>query len=164
MPAFLEMSPGLIFWTLINFGIFVFIIARYAWKPMLLGLSAREQSIADAIKGAEAANIASQAALAESKERITSAQQEMMEIVKEGRVQAEAVIRRASDEAELVKQQKLTEAKRDIERQKDEAIAELRAEVTTLVIGATEKLIGVKLDGEDHKRIIQSSVNELSKN
>jgi F-type H+-transporting ATPase subunit b len=102
--------------------------------------------------------------LKESKERIQAAQQEMMDIVKEGREQAEVVLRRAAEEAEGVKQQKLAEAQREIDRQKDDAIAELRAEVTALVIGATEKLIGTKLDGEDHKRIIESSVNELSKN
>lgn len=164
MPAFLQMDPGLIIWTLVNFGIFAFIIAKFAWKPMISAIQAREQTITDNIKGAEAANAEAQQLLKESKDRIAAAQHEMMDIVKEGRVQAEAIVRRAAEEAEVVKQQKLAEAQREIERQKDDAIAELRAEVTSLVIGATEKLIGTKLDGEDHKRIIQSSVNELSKN
>jgi F-type H+-transporting ATPase subunit b len=164
MPAFLQMDPGLIIWTLVNFGIFAFIIAKFAWKPMITAIQAREQTITDNIKGAEAANAEAQQVLKESKDRIAAAQQEMMDIVKEGRVQAETILRRAAEEAEVVKQQKLSEAQREIERQKDDAIAELRAEVTALVIGATEKLIGTKLDGEDHKRIIQSSVNELSKN
>lgn len=164
MPAFLQMDPGLIIWTLVNFGIFAFIIAKFAWKPMISAIQAREQTITDNIKGAEAANAEAQQLLKESKDRIAAAQHEMMDIVKEGRVQAEALVRRAAEEAEVVKQQKLAEAQREIERQKDDAIAELRAEVTSLVIGATEKLIGTKLDGEDHKRIIQSSVNELSKN
>lgn len=164
MPAFLQMDPGLIIWTLVNFGIFAFIIAKFAWKPMISAIQAREQTITDNIKGAEAANAEAQQLLRESKDRISAAQHEMMDIVKEGRVQAEAIVRRAAEEAEVVKQQKLSEAQREIERQKDDAIAELRAEVTSLVIGATEKLIGTKLDGEDHKRIIQSSVNELSKN
>lgn len=164
MPAFLDYGPGLTFWTLVNFTIFAFIIAKFAWKPMISAIQAREQAINDNIKGAEAANAEAASMLKESKERIHAAQQEMMDIVKEGREQAEVVLRRASEEAEVVKQQKLAEAQREIDRQKDDAIAELRAEVTALVIGATEKLIGTKLDGEDHKRIIESSVNELSKN
>ena len=164
MPAFLQMSPGLIIWTLVNFTIFALIIAKFAWKPMISAIQAWEQAINDNIKGAEAANAEAAAMLKESKDRILAAQQEMMDIVKEGRVQAESILRRAGEEAEVVKQQKLAEAQREIDRQKDDAIAQLRAEVTSLVIGATEKLIGSKLDSEDHKRIIESSVNELSKN
>ncbi|CAN5554848.1 F0F1 ATP synthase subunit B [soil metagenome] len=164
LPPFLQVNPGLIFWTLINFSIFAFIIAKFAWKPLKEGLQARENTINEAIANARLANDEAQTLLNESKAKITSAQQEMMAIVKNGKVQAEAQIRLATEEAEAVKNQKIKEAQREIERSKDDAIKELRQEVTSLVIDATEKLIGRRLDSEDHKRIIDSSVNELSKN
>lgn len=164
MPSFLEMSPGLIIWTLVNFSIFVFIIAKFFYKPMRSGLEAREQTIANAIANAEKANAEATRILAESKERIAGAQQEMMAIVREGKAQAEAMVRKAADDAEAVKQQKLVESQREIERQKDEAIKQLRAEVATLVVDATEKLLGRNLQGDDHKRIVEGYVNELSKN
>jgi F-type H+-transporting ATPase subunit b len=164
MPAFLEMSPGLIIWTLINFTIFVFIIGKFFYKPMRQGLEAREQSIADAITNAEKANTEAMTILRESKEKIAGAQQEMMAIVREGKTQAEAMVRKAAEEAEVVKQQKLAESAREIERQKDEAIKALRTEVSTLVVDATEKLLGRNLQGDDHKRIVDGYVNELSKN
>jgi F-type H+-transporting ATPase subunit b len=84
--------------------------------------------------------------------------------VREGKAQAEAMVRKAGDDAEAVKQQKLVESQREIERQKDEAIKQLRAEVATLVVDATEKLLGRNLQGDDHKRIVEGYVNELSKN
>lgn len=164
LPSFLQVNPGLIFWTLVNFSIFAFIIAKFAWKPLREGLQARENSINEAISNAQRANEEAQSLLEESKAKITSAQQEMMAIVKEGKVQAEAQIRRATEEADAVKHQKVAEAQREIERSKDDAIKELRNEVTSLVIDATEKLIGRRLDSEDHKRLIDASVNELSKN
>ena len=123
-----------------------------------------EQTIANAIANAEKANAEAVKILAESKERIAGAQQEMMAIVREGKAQAEAMVRKAGDDAEAVKQQKLVESQREIERQKDEAIKQLRAEVATLVVDATEKLLGRNLQGDDHKRIVEGYVNELSKN
>ncbi len=164
MPAFLQFSPGLVIWTLINFSIFAFIIAKFAWKPMRDGIRAREQAIADSISAAEAANREAQELLRESREKISKAHQDVMDVMREGRVQAENVVRKAAEEAEAIKQQKLAEAQREIERQRDDALLVLRAEVATLVVGATEKLIGKKLDGDDHKRIVESSVADLSKN
>jgi len=164
MPAFLQFEPGLVIWTLVNFSIFVFIIAKFGWKPMRDGIAARESAIAEDIRSATQANADASSILRESKEKIAGAQQEMMAIVREGKVQAEAMIVKAADEAEAVKQQKLSEAEREIDRQKDEAIRALRAEVSTLVVDATEKLLGRNLQGEDHKRIVDSYMNELSKN
>ncbi|MEY3385732.1 MAG: F0F1-type synthase subunit b [Bacteroidota bacterium] len=164
MPAFLSFDPGLVIWTLINFSIFALIIGKFGWKPMRDAITSREESIREAIAGAERANKEAQDLIRENQERLAKAQRETMDIVKEGRVQAENIIRRATEEAEHVKQQKLAEAQREIDRQKDDAIQVLRSEVASLVVGATEKLIGRSLDGEDHKRIVDSYVNELSKN
>jgi F-type H+-transporting ATPase subunit b len=164
MPGFLEISPGLIIWTLVNFTIFVFIIAKFGWKPMMNSLRSREYSIKEALENADRANAEAKAVLAESKANLANAQAEMMTIVREGKMQAEAVLRKATEDAEGVKQQKLTEAQREIERQRDEAIVELRKEVSNLVVDATEKLLGRTLQGDDHKRIVEQYVSEISKN
>ncbi len=164
MPSFLELSPGLVIWTLINFSIFAFIIAKFGWKPMMNGLAARETAINDAIKNAEAANVEAQNILRESKEKIAGAQAEMMSIVREGKTQADAMVRKAAEEADAVKHQKIMEASREIERQKDDAIQALRSEMSSLVVEATEKMLGRNLQGDDHKRIAENYVNELSKN
>ena len=164
MPAFLELSPGLVIWTLINFSIFAFIIAKFGWKPMRDGLAARENAITDAIKTAESTNAEAQAILQESKDKIANAQAEMMSIVREGKEQAEAMVRKAAEEADVVKKQKVEEASREIDRQRDAAIQQLRTEVSTMVVDATSKMLGRSLKDEDHKRLADEYVNELSKN
>lgn len=164
MPSFLDMSPGLIFWTLINFCGFALIIAKYAWKPMMNGLKAREGSIREALENADRASAEAILRLNESKAKIASAQAEMMSIVREGKNQADAMMRKAHTEAEHVKQHKILEAQGEIEREKDEAIKVLRAEVSSMVISATEKLLGRTMQGEDQKRFVDAYVNDISKN
>lgn len=164
MPDFLKLEPGLVFWTLVNFSIFVFILAKFAWKPMKEGMAAREQAIADQIKSAESANAEAQSILREAKERINGAQAEVMNIMRDGKNQAEALIKKATDEADAVKHQKLAEAKREIDRQKDDAVATLRSEMSSLVVAATEKLLGRTMQSDDHKRLVDEYMNDLSKN
>jgi F-type H+-transporting ATPase subunit b len=164
MPDFLKLDPGLVFWTLVNFGIFTFIIARFAWKPMREGMAARENAINENIRHAESANAEAQSILQEAKEKISGAQAEMMAIVRDGKSQAEAMVRKAAEEADVVKHQKLEEARREIDRQKDEAIAALRQEVSTLVVDAAEKLLGRAIQSDDQKRLVEDYVNDLSKN
>ncbi|MCO6466801.1 MAG: F0F1 ATP synthase subunit B [Bradyrhizobiaceae bacterium] len=164
MPEFLKLEPGLVIWTLINFSIFVFIIARFGWKPMKAGLAAREKAIGDSISSAERANAEAQSILREAKEQIHGAQSEVMNIVREGKAQAEAMVKKAADEADVVKMQKLAEAQREIDRQKDEAIKQLRAEVANLVVDTTEKLLGRTVEAADHKRLAEEYMKDLSKN
>lgn len=164
LPSFLQLSPGLIFWTLVNFTVFALIIAKFAWKPMMSALAARTQTIDDALRNAETANAEAKAMLIESKEKIANAQNEMMAIVRDGKVQAEAIVRKAAEEAEVVKKQKVDDATKEIERQRDLALQQLRAEVSTLVVEATSKMLGRSLNDADHKRLADDYVNELSKN
>jgi F0F1-type ATP synthase membrane subunit b/b' len=60
--------------------------------------------------------------------------------------------------------QKLDEARKEMDRAKEEAFAELRAEVASLVMQATEKVLDTKLDAEAHKNLIASSIAQVSKN
>ena len=64
----------------------------------------------------------------------------------------------------MVKKQKVEEASREIDRQRDAAIQQLRTEVSTMVVDATSKMLGRSLKDEDHKRLADEYVNELSKN
>ncbi len=164
LPAFLQLSPGLVFWTLINFTIFALIIAKFAWKPMMSALASRTHTIDEALRNAETANAEAKAILTESKEKIANAQNEMMSIVREGKLQAEAIVRKAAEEAEVVKKQKVYDATREIERQRDLALQQLRSEVSTMVVDATSKMLGRSINDADHKRIAEDYVNELSKN
>lgn len=164
MDNLLNVNPGAIIWTIINFTIFLLIILKFGLKPIINGLKAREDRITNAIEQAEQANAEAKKLLQESQQKLDSAHKEMMEIVQKGKQQAENIINKAAEEADKIKKQKLEEAIREIERSKEFALNELRAEVADLVIQATEKILEEKLDDEKHQKIIESYIQKLPKN
>ncbi len=164
MENVLSISPGLIFWTLFNFSIFLFLIVKFGWKPMRESLEARTKAIQDSITSAEAANQEAQRLLKEATDKLAGAQVDMMNIIKDGRAQAEKTIAKSVEEAEKVKAQKLDETRKEMERVKEETFAALKADVATLVMQATEKVLDSKLDGDAHKKLIESSIAQVTKN
>ena len=164
MDALLSVKPGLLIWTVINFGLFLFLLNKFGGKPIANALKSREQKIADAIAAAEAANAKAEALLIESTAKIDSAQAEVAQMLAKGREQAEAQIKRATEEADKVKREKLEDAKNEIERSKQAAINQLRSEVANLVVDATEKIIGDRLDSEKDIKIIENYIEKLPKN
>ncbi|MFN8367716.1 MAG: F0F1 ATP synthase subunit B [Candidatus Kapaibacterium sp.] len=164
MDNVLNVNPGLIFWTLVNFGIFFILLMKFGYRPMLNALNEREEKIHNSIMAAENANVEAQRILAENKEKLAEAHQQVAVVVKEGRVQAEKIIAKANEEAEYIKKQRLEETAREMNRMKDEAFTQLRSEVATLVMQATEKVLDAKLDDDSHKKLIDTAISQVSKN
>ncbi|MDQ1265522.1 MAG: F-type H+-transporting ATPase subunit b [Bacteroidota bacterium] len=164
MDSLMNVSPGAIIWTLINFSIFLFLLIKFGAKPIASGLKAREDRINTAIKNAEDANLKAAELLRESQAKLDQTQQEINSMFTKNKEQAESLVRKAAEEAEKVKHLKIQEAVREIERSKDTAIFELRKEVAGLVILATEKLLDEKLDREKHHKLIESYIEKLPNN
>ncbi|MGE5478834.1 MAG: F0F1 ATP synthase subunit B [Chloroflexota bacterium] len=164
MDSLINVSPGLMIWTIINFLIFLLLIAKFALKPIQKSLAAREERIRATIESAEEANKKAMDLLAESQAKFDAAQQEVLSALAKGRDQAQAQIRLAADEAEKVKREKIDEAAREIERSKDAAIKELRGEVADLVVKATEKLLNEKIDPSKDEELIKSYIAKIPKN
>lgn len=164
MENLLNVSPGLIIWTLLNFLIFLGIIGKFGFKPLLASLKARQEGITNAISEADRINAEARMLMKENQDKMTSAQQEMMNLIKEGKHQADALIQAAHEEAERVKRVKMTEALREIEREKEAALQSLRAETASLVVQATAKVLGSTMNAESHRALIESYIDEVSKN
>lgn len=164
MDSLLSVKPGLVFWTVVNFGIFLFLALKFGLGSILKGLRSREDHIRENIENAEKSNAEAKALLEEAQKKIDGAQKEMSEIIAKGRQQAELHISNATEEAEQIKKQKLEDAMKQIEVSKNAAIKELRNEVAELVISATEKLIDEKLDKEKDSKMIESYIQKFSNN
>ena len=164
MENLLNVSPGLIFWTLFNFSVFLFLIGKFGFKPLLASLKARESGIENAISEADRVNAEAHALLKESQAKLASAQQDMMNLVKEGKQQAENLVQAAYEEAERVKRTKITEALREIEREKEAALLSLRAETAELIVEATAKILGNTLNSESHRALVENYISQTSKN
>ena len=160
----LDISPGLMVWTLINFAIFFLLLRKLAWKPMLTALKNRETKIQESLEGAERAQAEAARLIKENEAKLAEAQQKMMDLVRDGRAQAEAAIQKATEEAERIKVTKLEEARAEIEREKQAAMNQLRNEVSSLVIVATEKILRQQLDADKQRTLVESVLQDFARN
>ncbi len=164
MDAVLKIDPGLIIWTIINFVIFLLIVLKIGVKPIANSLKSREKGIQDSIDAANQANENATKMLAEADAKLKNSQQEMNDIIRKGREQAELILQKAGEEADVLRKQKVAEAQRDIELSKDNALKQLRTEVADLVIKATEKILDQELDKDKHSKLIETAIKEMPTN
>ncbi len=160
----LDINPGLIIWTLITFAILLFVLGKFAWKPILQALHSREQEIADSIKKAEDARKDAEKMLAENKAMIAKANEETARLIAEGRAMAEQVkndiIVKANESAKTM----MAQAKDEIVREKEAALTQLRSEVADLAISVAEKIVDESLDGAKQKKFVDKVLQQMQKN
>jgi len=164
MESVLNVSPGLMIWTLFNFLIFLFLLIKFGAKPISEGLKRREENIRKALEDAQKANKEAEKLLKETNEKMMTAQQEMTDIIRKGKEQAESILRKAEEEAESTKKIKVEEAIREINRTKELALQQLKTEVADMVVSATEKLLGEVLDREKHQKLAEKFIEQIPKN
>ena len=164
MSNLLDINPGLIFWTLVNFFVFLFLFTKLFYKPITGAIKKRGESIQAQIDAAKKSNEDAKDLLLLAQDKIAQAQTEMNSIVARGKQQSEELLRRAAEEAEHVKKSKIDEAVREIERSKESAIKELRGEVAGLVVAATEKILEQELDKDKHYKMVDSFMNKMPNN
>lgn len=164
MDSILNIPHGLMFWTVVNFGIFLFIVIKFGGKSIVNAINTREQNIQNSMDAAKEAERTAKELLAKSQEQFDNAQQTINELLNKGREQAEIQLNRATSEAEKIKKAKVDDALKEIERSKEQALMQLRTEVADMVISATEKLLNDKLDKEKDFKLVENYIQQLNKN
>jgi F-type H+-transporting ATPase subunit b len=148
-------------WTLLVFGLVVFVLGKFAWKPILGGLSAREKFIRDALEEARREREQAEARHKEYVDQLNSARSEATAIVEEARRDADEVKRRIQAEAQEEAQRVLERARREITLAKEGAVEELyqlSAKVTAEVAG---RILEREINPADHERLVRLSIDRL---
>ena len=109
-------NPGTIFWMLIIFGIVLFVLRKFAWKPILNALSEREESISTALNSAEFARKEVEGLKADNDKIIVEARREKDIILKEAKEIKEKIIAEAKEAANLEGQKSIEQARQQILR------------------------------------------------
>ncbi len=161
--GFLEVKPGLIFWTLVTFAIAAFVLRRVAWGPILTRVDQRESAIQASIDAAKHEREEAEKLLVAQKEAIALARREAADMVRKNaedveRLRAE-LLAKARAQAEELK----TEAKRSIEEEKGKAVAEEKGVAADLAIQIAEKLLDKQLDAEEQRRLAKQYVDSLGR-
>jgi len=156
-----SINPGVTIWTLLIFGILVFILAKTAWPAILKAVEEREQRIQAQLDAAAKANADAQRLLAEHQAQIAGAKAEAQDIVAAGRQAGEKLREEIVAKGRAEQEELLARARREIHIEKDRALADLRREAVDLSIAAATKVIGKNLDSESDRRLVQDYLNAL---
>lgn len=158
----IEFKADLAIYTLIVFGILVFVLSKIAWKPMLEAAQARETAITQAVEQAEKARAEAEALLNEHRQRLAKADEEVRQILDRARNEAEKLreelLAKARAETDEIKRQ----AQEEIERARDEALREFFERAADLVVEATGRILPGLLSADQHRQLAARVLEEIS--
>ena len=154
-------SFGLFFWMLLTFSAVLFLLGKFAWKPIMKSLKDREDSIDEALKSAQQAKEEMKQLHAKNDALLNQAREERDNLLKEARAIKDSMINEAKDKAVVEADRILKAAKESIENEKKAAMNELRTQVATLSVEIAEKLIKQTLaDSLKQKEYIETLMKE----
>jgi F-type H+-transporting ATPase subunit b len=155
---------GLMFWTLIIFGAFAFVIAKFAIGPLTQAVAAREAVLREALETAQADRAEAKRLLAEQKAQLDAARAEGQKYIADGRAVAEQMRADMLAETKTQQDELLARARRDIEAEKAKAISELRREAIDLALAGAGKLIDKNLDDATNRKLVEDFLVSVGKN
>ena len=150
-------------WTLVVFLGLVFVLGKYAWKPIIEGLNAREKSIADNIESAARAKEEAESSLKAYEGKIAGANDEAAALIAEARSDAAAVKEKMlaeanEEEATRTRQKGLA----DVEAAKSAAVRELAEASVDSAVSLASNIVGRSLKKDDHAKLIEESVKRFA--
>jgi len=157
----IEVTPGLMIWTIVCFLITLYVLKRFAFGPIQKMIDDRGDRIRRAIAEADRAREEARALLDEHRKLIGQARHEAEEIRVEVRRDAESMRERVREEIEADRQRRLEETRRQIEAETARSLAQIRAEVAELTLLAASKVTGKVLDSADQRRLIDEAISSL---
>ncbi|MFA6924308.1 MAG: F0F1 ATP synthase subunit B [Bacteroidales bacterium] len=156
---------GLIFWMTISFGILLFILGKFAWKPIIRMLKEREESIENSLRAADKAIEDIEKLKISNEELLREAKNEKDQILKEARKIKESIIEEAKTKATDEANRILEQARENINNEKMAVITELKNQIATLSIEIAEKIMREELSkDEKQKTFINKLINEAKLN
>jgi F-type H+-transporting ATPase subunit b len=159
--SFLEVRPGLIFWTLITFILVAIVLRWKAWGPILALVEEREKQIAASVESAKRERAEAERLLADQKAAIGLARQEAADMMRKSQAEMERFKEQVMAEARKKAEEELEGARKTIQEEKNKAIAEVRGMAVDLAIQATERLLSEKLDDKKHRQLAEQFIDQL---
>ena len=160
-----EFSIGLFFWQTVLFLALLFLLRKYAWKPILNAVNEREEGIKNALDSAEKARREMENLQADNEKLLKEARAEREAMLKEAREIKNKMIEDAKDEAREEAGKLIAQAQASIETEKKAAIADLKSQVANLSIDIAEKVVREELSNKDKQiQLVESMLGEATLN
>ena len=165
---FLEINPlikpeiGLVVWTTAAFLLLLFVLAKYAWKPILGAIKKREQTINDSLATAEKVKAEMAQLQSENEALLAKAREERALMLKEARDTKDRIINEAKEQAKIEANKIVLDAQAAIQSQKMAALTDVKNQVGALVIEVAEKVLrrelGNKSEQENYIKQLSSEI------
>ena len=154
-------DPGLFIWTILTFLVLLYLLAKFAWRPLLTALESRQEGIRKSLDDAD-----------QAKRELEQVQEESNRIVMKARADADAII--ASSRADAAKLQDelkqkaraeadgiVQKAQKEIQRQTEQSLSQIREEAVDLSLMIASKLIQKNLSAEDNDKLIENALSQV---
>jgi F-type H+-transporting ATPase subunit b len=162
---FEDFSLGLFFWQAVLFVALIFLLKKFAWKPILDSVNSREEGIKKALDSAEKARLEMQNLQADNQKLLKEARAEREAMLKEAREIKNKMIEDAKGEAQTQANKIIEQAQVAIESEKKAAMAELKSHVAGLSIQIAEKVVRAELTNKDKQlQLVETMLDEKSLN
>jgi F-type H+-transporting ATPase subunit b len=156
-------SPGvgLMIWTLVLFGITMWVLSKVAFPKIQEALDKRANAISESIEAAERQRKESDELLAEYRSRLSEAREQADDIMARARKSAETAEAEAAAAGREKREELVEAAKRDIEAETRRSLDQIRQEVADLTVLATERVTRKSLNPDDQKRLVEEALSEV---
>jgi len=152
---------GLMVWTLLAFGITMFVLKKFAFPRIAEALDKRQQAIEESIAAAERTREEADALLADYRARLAEARVQAEEIVARAQKNAESYDAMRREETQKTIDERMEQAQRDIEAETNRALNQIRSEVADLTVLAAEKVTRKSLDSADQRKLVEDALSEI---
>ena len=149
---------GLLVWTGLVFSLLMFLLAKFAWKPILNAVNTREQKISEALELAEKTKAEMQALKAENDQILKEARAERDQILKEAKEAALGMVEDAKGKAKDEAAKIVESARQTINSEKAAAMAELKNHVASLSLEIAEKVVRHELSSDDKQKALATQL------
>ena len=152
-----------LFWQIVAFVILWVLLAKFVFKPISNIIKKRQEKISASVNEADKLKEEAEGMLAEYRRKFDDARAETQTIIEQSKTIGENLKNELIEKAKAESSQMIAEARKAIERERDKALINIKENVIDLTLLATEKLIGKALREEDHLKLIEESIEEVSK-
>ena len=157
----IQVTPGLMIWTLVSFAITLYILKRYAFGPIQKLIDDRRERIRQSVEEADRVRDEARSLLEEHKALLGQARSDAEGILAEAHRISEAQRAQMREETEEERQRRLAETERQLDQAKVQIFNELREEVAKLSLEAAEKITRKSLTTADQQRLIDEALAEI---
>ena len=156
-------SPGLglMIWTLILFGVTMYVLKRFAFPKIAEALDKRATAISENIEASKRQRAEADELLNEYRHRLKEAREQADDIVSRARKSAETAVAEANESGKARREELVAAARKDIETETRRSLEQIRREVADLTVLATEKVTRKSLDDDDHRRLVDEALAEV---